>query len=140
MKSSSVKFKQGEWVWYEHKLVQIKKITEGRVTEVTDGYISSGFHDLSDDCFPMDIRAKLVSEEYDASYKKLRKEAGNLNLNYPDIHRLYVSEWKSVMEERHDDKAIADGYARLRAFEKEFTDAIERSQSAQVAGVSLFRR
>ena len=132
-------FQVGQWVWSEHKLKTVKEVRAGHVTELSDGYCSCSYSNLDDVCFPLDVRGKLISEEYEASYNRLHKESRGLNLNFPDIHRWYVAEWCEVMKQRDNDEAIKAGYERLRAFEREITDGIENAKRQTAGGLSLFR-
>lgn len=132
-------FKVGQWVWSEHKLKIVKEIREGHITKLSDGYYSCFYSNLDDVCFPLDMRGKLISEEYEASYNRLRKESCGLNLNFPEIHQWYVTEWCEVMKQRDNSDAIKAGYERLRAFEREITDGIENAKRQTAGGLSLFR-
>lgn len=132
-------FNLGQWIWCEHKLQQIKEMEDDQVTCVTDGYLSISSRSINDRCFPMDIRAKLVSEEYAGAYDRLHKTGRGLNLNFPDIHRWFVAEWAGVMQKRHDDEAVKSGYERLRTFERELTDAVEKAAATTAGGLRLFR-
>lgn len=87
----------------------------------------------------MDLRGKVVSEEYERTYSKLHEKSRSLNLNFPDIHRWFVEEWVGVMQKRHDDEAVKSGYQRLRAFERDILDAVERATTQIAGGVRLFR-
>jgi hypothetical protein len=132
-------FRVGQWVWSEHKLKIVKEIRNGHVTELSDGYCSCSYSNLDDVCFPLDVRGKLISEEYERSYSLLHKESRGLNLNFPDIHRWYVAEWCEAMKQRDNDAAIKAAYERLRAFEREIIDGIEDAKRQTAGGLSLFR-
>ena len=81
----------GQWVFFEFKLACIEQIEEDRVTKVTTGYMSCSSFNISQNCFPLDVHGKIVSEEFDHQYDKLYTKWKHSHLNWPDLHCWFVS-------------------------------------------------
>ena len=138
--SCSPYWKVGDWAFFEHKLAIVKRVeADGRVTEMSTGHFSTSSIDLRDCMFPMDLRGKCVSDEYQSQYDKLHKESGGLNLNFPDFHRWFVEKWSECMECRHDDEVVKTAYEELNQFVRGILDAISDQRGRSVMGVGLFR-
>jgi len=111
------KYKVGDWVVCEFKVQQIKQISEdGRVTDVSDGYISHGGWSLNDRVFPLTLRSKIISEEFYDVYHKIHKldDKYKISLNFPDINDYLITEWVKVMTDDDDDESIRKGYDKIR--------------------------
>lgn len=136
----SPSWKVGDWAFFEHKLAMVKRVdADGRVTEMSTGHFSTSSMDLRDRMFPMDLRGKCVSEEYQCQYDKLHKESRGLNLNFPDFHRWFVDKWAECMERRHDDEVVKAAYEELNQFVRGILDAASDQRGRSVMGVGLFR-
>lgn len=133
-------WKAGDWCFFEHKLAMVKEVAaDGRVTEISDGYFSTGSFDLRDRMFPMDLRGKCISDEYRSQYDKLHKESRGVNLNFPDFHRWFVDKWAKCMKRRNDDEVVKVSYEELNRFVRGILDAVSNQRKRSVMGVRLMR-
>ncbi len=132
-------FKVGELCFCEFKLQEIQEMENGKVTQVCDGTFVHYGSDLSDRCFPVDIKIKVISDI--ASYWSDRIHAlNNWSLNHPDIHRYIISKWVDMCN-NYQDKAIVDKLgSELSDFCKKIIESVEDSKSLEVDGVKLFNR
>lgn len=62
VKNNAVKFKQGEWCFCEFALQQVMETEENRITGVSDGMFRLSGHDLSDRCYPLEMKVKQISD------------------------------------------------------------------------------
>ena len=132
--------KVGDWCFYEYKLSQVKKVNaDGRVIEVSDGFISTsnggyGFH-----IKPLTLRNKIISGVFEGISNELH-EKGNAGLNYPDIHNHFVDLWLQACETEDTEdgnKELTGIYNQIRAFSKKL---IEFSQyGPEIDGVKILR-
>lgn len=112
---------------------------DGRVTQMSDGFFSTSSLDLRDRMFPMDLRGKCVSDEYQSQYDKLHKESRGVNLNFPDFHRWFVEKWAECMERRHDDEVVKAAYEELNQFVRGILDDVSDQRERSVMGVRIVR-
>ncbi len=132
--------KVDDMCFFEFELSQVTKVKDGKVTEISTGYMRTSTGDsFNDGCFPVSLHVKLISDAYDSWSKKLHKE-GNNGLNYPDIHMWLVAHWAKTCSKREDDKWLETRYKELREFAteilelcKNYTDVITKS------GIRLLR-
>lgn len=75
-------FKEGDWVVFDMKIGQIKKLDE--FDEFSDGMFSTSGR-LRDRFRPLTLRNKRIAETMDYYYNELRKIDGERRFNYPDI-------------------------------------------------------
>ena len=136
----SPSWKVGDWAFFEHKLAIVKEVSaDGRVTEMSDGYCSTSYLDLRDRMFPMDIRGKRVSDEYNTQYQRLHKESHGQNLNFPDFHRWFVEKWAECMEHRHEDDVVKAAFDELNQFVRGILESVSDQRERSVMGVRLMR-
>lgn len=136
----SPSWRVGDWCFFEYKLAMVKAVADdGRVTDVSDGWFNMGSWDLRDLMFALDLRGKCVSEEFAGQYDKLRKESGEVSLNWPDIHQWFVAKWAECMERCLDDAAVKAAYEELNQFVRGALDLVEAQKQLTVMGVRLMR-
>ena len=134
-------FKEGDWCFHEFRLCQILKVENGRVKSVTDGYVDIG-GDSTNECVPMSIEAKNISDMVADEYDALHKLAGNMNLNFPDIHATFVNYWLSLCDYNQQKKASLYETAQKHLFElsKAIKDKITVMKGEEVYGIPILRR
>lgn len=133
-------YKVDDWALHDHKIVVIKKIEEGRVTEVSTGYISTSGYDLSSRLFPFNLKGKLISEEFEQAYKDIHDAGVYMNLNFPDISNMISSKWVQAMRQQDNSEYVMGVYNDLKSFVLGFKDSIRVAKSMTVQGVKLFRQ
>jgi hypothetical protein len=133
------KYAVGDWIYCEFKLQQIKKMREEEITEVTDGHFTLGSHSLNDVCFPLDIKVKCVSDNFEYWNRRLHGET-HLNLNFPDIHRWLVGKWVLICESREDDTALNSGMNELEKWATEIINRCRELKQEMIGGIRLFRQ
>ena len=130
--------KPNDWVYCEFKLGQIDSMEDERVTGFTDGSFHMGGNDLSDRCFPLNMRIKRISDEYDFVSDKLHKEGTNA-LNYPDIHRWLVNHWVETCLCSDDKDLRIARYGKLNDFCDKVLQKCRDFKFETVEGVRLGR-
>lgn len=133
------KFKAGDWVFCEFKLQQIKSAEEGRVTCVTDSMFEHSSYDMTDRCFPLDLRIKAASDSVSYKWDILQGLKPN-SLNYPDLHRALVSKWIELCENIDDSKKMQALYDSLNEFVRKIQERMQELRYEEIEGISLFRK
>ena len=131
-------FRQFDWCFCEFKLQQIKEMKGNCITSVSDGNFSHGSSDLSDRCYPLEMKYKVISDEVAYWSKKLHDLDHN-SLNYPDIHRALVDRWCEMCDNADDDK-LQDLYTKLANFGNTIINKVRDTRSEYVDGVRIFGR
>ena len=129
----------GQWVFFEFKLACIEQIEEDRVTKVTTGYMSCSSFNISQNCFPLDVHGKIVSEEFDHQYDKLYTKWKHSHLNWPDLHCWFVKSWRELMQKRKSKSEIEKGFVGLQKFVSSIDQTLVSLSAQTVDGVKLFR-
>ncbi len=132
------KFKKGDWCFCEFKLQQIQETKEGRITSVTDGRFSLGSYDLSDSCFPLELRIKNLSDSVNYWHDKFHNLKHN-GLNHPDLNRELISQWVEMCENIGDEEILKTLYTKLDEFGKAVTEQVGNLRYTQIEGVRIFR-
>lgn len=133
-----IEWKVGDWCFCEYKLQQIKRVDEdGTVHEVSDGNFSHGGH-LTDRCYPMDMKVKLISEHVSYWREKFHKLNHN-SLNMPDINRALIARWCMMCDDREDEKMSIKHGEELNEFCEKIVTRVSEAKDETVEGVKLFR-
>lgn len=132
------KFKTGDWCFCEFELQQILETEENRVTEVSDGSFRMSGNNLSDRCFPLDLKIKRVSDYVSYWSDRFHKLNSN-SLNYPDLNRELIQRWAEMCENINDEKVVTELYKRLETFGNSIVNKINELKYESVEGVRLFR-
>ncbi len=134
----TLKFKKGEWCFCEFKLQQITETEENRITGVNDGICSLGSNDLSDRCYPLEMKVKQISDTvayWSAGFHALR----NNSLNHPDLNRELVCRWVQLCDNRKDENCSKELYEKLSQFGNSVTQKVKDLGYEEVEGINLFR-
>ena len=132
------KFKKGDWCFCEFTLKQVTETREDCITSVSDGYFSHGSSDLSDRCYPMEMRVKLISNEFEYWSKKFH-ELKNNALNHPDLNRELIGRWCKACDDRNDEAKLKKHYEKLSEFGNAVVRRVEDLNTDVIEGVRLFR-
>jgi hypothetical protein len=112
---------------------------ENCITEVSDGNFSHGSSDLSDRCYPLEMKYKLISDNVEYWSKKLHALDNN-SLNFPDIHRALVEKWCDMCDNADDYDKLKILYNKLADFAKAIINKVDNTRSEYVDGVRIFGR
>lgn len=135
----SLKFKQNDWCFFEFQLNQVKETEENRITSVTDGVINHHGRDLSDRCYPLDLKIKRASDA--VSYWRDKFHSLNYNgLNHPDLNRALISLWVDMCESIEDVPMLKRLYDKLNDFGQKVLSSVEDVRSIEVGNVRIFSR
>jgi len=132
------KFKKGDWCFCEFTLKQVTETREDCITSVSDGYFSHGSSDLSDRCYPMEMRVKLISNEFEYWSKKFHALNNNA-LNHPDLNRELIDRWCKACDDRNDEAKLKKHYEKLSEFGNAVVRRVEDLNTDVIEGVRLFR-
>ena len=132
-------FKQYDWCYCEFNLQQIKEMKGNCITSVSDGYFSHSSSDMSDRCYPLEMKYKLISDEV-ACWKRKIHELDNNSLNYPDINRALIERWCDMCDNADDHDKLQDLYTKLAGFGNAIINKVHDTRSEYVDGVRIFGR
>jgi hypothetical protein len=133
-----LKFKQGEWCFCEFKLQLIMKTKENRITEVSDGMFNLVSSDLSDRCYPLELKVKRISDTVVYWSEKFH-ELKNNALNHPDLNKELIRRWVELCNHREDKNRSKELYDSLSNFSSSVLRKVEDLNLEEVEGVRLFR-
>jgi hypothetical protein len=134
-----LKFKQGDWCFCEFALQQVMETEENRITGVSDGMFRHGAHDLSDRCYPLEMKVKQISDTV-AYWSKEFHALKNNALNHPDLNRELIRRWVELCDNRENDNRIKELYDKLSEFGNSVIRMVRDLNFEEVEGISLFRR
>lgn len=132
-------FKQEDWCFCEFNLQQIKEMKGNCITEVTDGNFCHSSSDLSDRCYPLEMKYKLISENVAYWSRKLHA-LNNNSLNYSDIHWKLISSWCDMCDNADDHEKLKELYDKLADFCNAIIDRVENVSNEYIDGVRIFGR
>ena len=134
-----LKFKKEDWCFCEFKLQQIMETEENRITGVSDGMFRLGSSDLSDRCYPLEMKVKQISDTvayWSTEFHRLK----NNSLNHPDLNRELIRRWVELCDNREDENRLKELYDKLSEFGNSVLRKVRDLNFEEVEGVSLFRR
>jgi hypothetical protein len=132
------KAKKGDWVFCEYKLQRVTDVEDGRITGVSDGYMSTGGHSLNEECFSMNIDIKRISDGVKYWSDKIHGlKCGGLN--HPDIHRELLRRWVEICDNKDNEEKMEELYGELANFAKSIIFASEKLVEETVSGIKVFR-
>lgn len=132
------KWKTSDWCFCEFKLQQIQEVKDNRVGEVSGGMFRLSGYDLSDRCYPLTLRGKRISDEFDMYSDKFHK-LDDRSLNYPDINRWLIARWCETMDNQNDDDYIKAKFKELSDFFCEVRDKCDVRREDVVGNVKIFK-
>lgn len=132
------KFKKGDWCFCEYTLKQVKETVENRITSVSDGYISHGSYDLSDRCYPLELKVKIISDDVNYWHNQFHQLKHN-SLNHPDLNWKLIEMWIEMCENRKDDDKLRELYVKLNDFGQSVVNRVQEIKDETVGNVKLFR-
>ena len=135
----TLKFKQGEWCFCEFVLQQVMETEENRITGVSDGAFRMGGCDLSDRCYPLEMKVKQISDNV-AYWSKEFHALKNNALNHSDLNRELIRRWVELCDNRENDKKMEELYKKLSKFGNSVVRRVRGLNFEEVEGVSLFRK
>ena len=144
------KWDVGDMCYHDFELCQVDKVEDdGKVSELTTGYVHKCTMDFRDEMLPVTIQNKLISEYYSNVSHDVHKM--NCGLNFPDIARYIEAHWHetcSGVKARSKEyvnkdyvsvnKYLAKRYAELDDFLSELREAV--SPTIQAHGVQIFSK
>jgi len=132
-------FKVNDWCFCEFKLQQILSMKDGKVTEVSDGAFRMSGNDLTDRCYPVDMKIKQCSDTVAYWSHKLHELKHN-SLNHPDLNRELISRWVEICENINDGQATKILYEKLDSFGRAVVSRVQDLKYEEIEGVRLFTR
>lgn len=106
-----------EWCFCEFELQQIVETKENRVTAVSNGVFKTSAYDLSDRCFPLDLRIKRCSD-ITAHWSGIFNGLKDGSLYHPDLKRELINRWITMCKNVLDSKKLQELYSDLDEFGK----------------------
>lgn len=134
------RFSEGEWVLFEHGVVQIKRTEAGRVKSVSTGSFETSSYDLSDRIFPLTLAGKSCADWFDYYYHDLHREEGGGKLNWPDLSRRITDLWADTMLVLDDEVKRGEAYDKAQSFFLEVKDKLRNLRRTETTdGLKLFK-
>ncbi len=137
-KPSKLNIKVGEWCFCEFKLQEIREVTNGRITSVSDGVCVMG-GDSTSVCFPLDVNIKRISDSVLYWSKKFHETTLG-GINHPDLNRKMIAIWVEMCRVKDDEKLLKEKYEFLNHFTKVVLDKIKIAEEMTAYDVKLFRK
>jgi len=125
---SATELKVGDWVVFDMKIGQIKKLEE--FDEFSDGMFSTSGR-LADRFRPLTLRNKRIAETMDHYYRSLNEIDGERGFNYPDISRHFSQMTLNAIDGPDSEKMFEGAQSFVRR---------ARDYERVIDGVHLFRR
>ena len=124
-------WKVGDWVIFDLRIGQIKELRDGGFASFTDGTFETSGR-LVERFRPLTLRGKVIIENFDAYYDRLRTIDGEAGFNYPDISQHFCELALRAIDQPGNEKE----------FYKEVQEFIEdaRRYVPMIQSISLFRR
>jgi hypothetical protein len=135
----TLKYKQGEWCFCKFVLQQVIETEENRITGVSDGMFRHGGYDLSDRCYPLEMKVKQISDTV-AYWSKEFHALKNNALNHPDLNRELIRRWVELCNNRENENRLKELYDKLSEFGNSVVNRVIDLNFEEVEGVRLFRR
>lgn len=131
------KFKEGDWCFCEYKLQKIMEIKDGRITQVNDSTLTMSGNNLSDRCYPLDLKIKMCSDLVEYWSRKFH-ELNRKNINYPDLNRELVRRWVEMCDNVNDANVFSNLHISLIRFGNDVIENINEAMNKKVDGIPLF--
>ncbi len=126
-------WKAGDWVVFDLRIGQIKKIEDGGFAEFSDGsFGTSGM--LADRFRPLTLHNKCTIEYFDYYYNELRKLNGEAGFNYPYISQHFAQLSLDAIDEGEN----GDQKVPREKAEQFYREA--RDYKPMIQGIPLFRQ
>ena len=135
-----MQYKAGDFVFSEFELKQIIKIEHGRITDMSCGLFSFHANSFNDEIFPLEMSVKVISGEYMHWENRVRAESRPIHLNWPDIHRWFVSHWADTCRIRENREKSSERCKALAEFCQGIIGKCKDFRCIEVGGVSIFRQ
>lgn len=130
-------FKVGDWAYYEFELYQVQEIRDGRLT-LNNGYVEiSNIHPY--ECWEQTTDIKVIADECKELYKEIRDIAGNININYPQIHTTVANYFHTICEFQNKPETQKITWQHLREFVIEVKLKIHEMRKVEVSGIPILR-
>jgi hypothetical protein len=135
-----MEFKVGDWVLFEHKVGQLKRVeAEDGWSEFSDGMFSTSGC-LLDRCFPLTLEGKRCADWFEYYYHDLHQIDSKGKLNWLDVHREIVNLWEATMLALGREEPTKRAYKDAENFFRECKEALSSLREVRLAnGVQLFR-
>lgn len=114
-------FKEKDWCFCEFSLVQIKRMKNGQVTKVTDGYIDHGGN-LTEECFPLNFEVVYISEKF-RDYWKIITDTRHPKT--AEIHSKLVEWWVKCCRKKDNETEFLAICKEVEEHVKKIRKAVE---------------
>lgn len=130
-----------DWCYYNAAHVQIKRITDGIINEVSDGLFNMSGSNLNDFCFPVTMDIKIISDDIRFYIDSIRKIEFN-GLNWPRISNQFNIYWHDMrLSKLRGDNYKYEQYAKdARKFYDDLTEELRDLKMKTINDVHLLRR
>lgn len=131
-------YKVGDWVIHDYKIHQVTAAENGKVQELSTGFIRCSGNDL--EVRPLTLKNKVYAERFESYYRDLGDVTGANALNWPDINRYFAELCFKAIDDKtnYKDGEVNKFLLEGQDFVRKTIDALRGVDS--VNGVRLFRR
>ena len=128
----------GDWIFHEFRLKQVIDISprspEEDIVTVSCGSLRVGGRGLGEDCRPLTLRNKRISDEWMWHYRELKNFRA---LDFGEISRYLIKTWLKTID--GPDEEISSRFKELSLFTEEVKSKFQDGGST-VQGVRIFQR
>ena len=129
--------KKGTWISMDFDVYMLKEDEKfvGAQLELSNGTIATWLSPRESG-FPLTLRSRVIGMCFEHYYRDLRDKVGGININWPDIHRHYCSQFRyAILADNND--ALSSIQDKIRDFNREVAEQLVGVKSVQ--GVRIFR-
>ncbi|VVB53350.1 Uncharacterised protein [uncultured archaeon] len=130
--------KVGDWGMHNYKLVQVKRVEDGHVHEVSDGSFCTSSNDLT----VWSLRLDIVSWARSIAWYMDKFHGMGVDLNMPDISghcdNLFDNGAQALLDE--DKEAFVKVAEQAQKFYREVEDLSLNAKITKVQSISIFRK
>lgn len=125
--------KVNDWVYSDFELVQVKRMENGNVVEVTDGIFNRSYG-LGFTYFPLTLKIKRTSEEFKAWYDRLRQYP---SANIRSIHNLLETWWVELCEVVGNTKVYNKKFKELQTHCNQLERKLQNIEGERMFGIKI---
>lgn len=132
-------WKVGDWCFWDHQLAQVTSVdAEGRVSELSNGFIRGGSLDNRPWIVPVTLQNKVIADSVAAAKDEVYKANGSRILNWPDIADRFRVMWIEYVDA--SEAGVAEAWKPVEEFKRALLEKLRDIRNEEVDGVRIFGR
>lgn len=136
---AKAKWKVGDWCYWDFQLSEVLQVDkEGRVSNLSNGYISGGAYDNRPSMVPVTLQNKVIAEAVEHAKEEVREAESGVGLNWPDIAREFEQLWLEYVDAA--EAGVADAWKPVHDFKLALLQAIKNQRAVKIGNLRVFGR